>query len=73
MSANSNVQFTVYNHESGVNVFKILILLNELGLTYEFVTEFLTPPITLTEESYLIGNVSLTLESKSKRRSGMSR
>lgn len=42
MSANSNVQFTVYNHESGVNVFKILILLNELGLTYEFVTEFLT-------------------------------
>jgi glutathione S-transferase len=33
--AKSAHQFTVYNHESGVNVFKILILLNELGLTYQ--------------------------------------
>jgi glutathione S-transferase len=38
MSSKSKPQFTVYNHESGVNVFKILILLRELGLTYEFVS-----------------------------------
>ncbi|KIM32992.1 hypothetical protein M408DRAFT_190392 [Serendipita vermifera MAFF 305830] len=43
MSANtkSPYQFTVYNHESGVNVFKILIILNELGLTYkEYLLDF---------------------------------
>ncbi|KAG9049309.1 Glutathione S-transferase 2, partial [Serendipita sp. 407] len=41
MSFKSTHQFTVYNHESGVNIFKILILLNELGLTYkEYLLDF---------------------------------
>jgi len=41
MSEQSEYQFTVYNHEGGVNFFKILTILEELGLTYkEYVLDF---------------------------------
>lgn len=48
MSSKSGVQFTVYNHEAGVNIFKILFLLKELGLTYEYVFLYMVHAHVLT-------------------------
>ncbi|CAG7848106.1 Glutathione S-transferase 2; AltName: Full=GST-II [Serendipita indica DSM 11827] len=41
MESKSPYQFTVYNHEAGVNIWKILILLKELNLSYkEYLLDF---------------------------------